>query len=165
MKKKPLGRIRIAEICEGAGIDRTSFYYHFRDKYDLTAWIFFHAAGNINIIDPAEAAENLRQMKKEMLFFRRSLEDPIADPLWKYMLEYFTDNYTRIAMDILHCDILSEGLQFAVRQYCYGGVGMCLEWILRDRDTKVETIISRLFANMPEVLKKIYFTDEGRPRL
>ena len=27
----------LAEACK---IDRTTFYYHFRDKYDLVAWIF-----------------------------------------------------------------------------------------------------------------------------
>ena len=39
MKRKPLSKIRITEICRVAEIERSTFYYHFKDKYDLIAWI------------------------------------------------------------------------------------------------------------------------------
>ena len=39
--KKPLDKIRVTEICREAEIERPTFYYHFQDKYDLVAWIFF----------------------------------------------------------------------------------------------------------------------------
>ncbi|MCD7854271.1 MAG: TetR/AcrR family transcriptional regulator C-terminal domain-containing protein [Clostridiales bacterium] len=33
-------KITVAQICEKYGMSRKSFYYHFKDKYDLVAWIF-----------------------------------------------------------------------------------------------------------------------------
>lgn len=30
----------IGDICEKCGMNRKSFYYHFRDKYELVNWIF-----------------------------------------------------------------------------------------------------------------------------
>ena len=33
-------KITVADICEQCDINRKSFYYHFRDKYDLMNWIF-----------------------------------------------------------------------------------------------------------------------------
>lgn len=33
-------QIRVGEICERSGRNRKSFYYHFKDKYDLVCWIF-----------------------------------------------------------------------------------------------------------------------------
>lgn len=33
-------KISVAEICETCGVSRKSFYYHFKDKYDLVNWIF-----------------------------------------------------------------------------------------------------------------------------
>ncbi len=33
-------QIRVGDICERAGRNRKSFYYHFKDKYDLVCWIF-----------------------------------------------------------------------------------------------------------------------------
>lgn len=36
----PFAKITIADICGKCGMNRKSFYYHFRDKYDLVNWIY-----------------------------------------------------------------------------------------------------------------------------
>lgn len=41
MKSKPFAKISVVDICEGCGMNRKSFYYHFKDKYDLVNWIFY----------------------------------------------------------------------------------------------------------------------------
>ena len=41
MEKKPFSKISVGDICEDCGMNRKSFYYHFRDKYDLVNWIFY----------------------------------------------------------------------------------------------------------------------------
>lgn len=41
MREKPLVKISIADIVERCKMNRQSFYYHFRDKYDLVNWIFY----------------------------------------------------------------------------------------------------------------------------
>ena len=41
MKDKPFAKISVIDICEGCGMNRKSFYYHFKDKYDLVNWIFY----------------------------------------------------------------------------------------------------------------------------
>ncbi|MGI6183029.1 MAG: TetR/AcrR family transcriptional regulator C-terminal domain-containing protein [Candidatus Fimadaptatus sp.] len=41
MNEKPLVKISIADIVERCQMNRQSFYYHFRDKYDLVNWIFY----------------------------------------------------------------------------------------------------------------------------
>lgn len=33
-------KISVANICEKCDMNRKSFYYHFKDKYDLVNWIF-----------------------------------------------------------------------------------------------------------------------------
>ena len=38
MKKKPLDKITIADITNDCGVSRMSFYYYFRDIYDLVEW-------------------------------------------------------------------------------------------------------------------------------
>lgn len=40
MEEIPFEKINVAQICEKCGMNRKSFYYHFRDKYDLVNWIF-----------------------------------------------------------------------------------------------------------------------------
>ena len=41
MRMRPFEKISVSDICNDCGINRKSFYYHFRDKYDLVNWIFY----------------------------------------------------------------------------------------------------------------------------
>ncbi|MBQ8926053.1 MAG: TetR family transcriptional regulator, partial [Clostridia bacterium] len=40
LKTHPFEKVTVSSICEQAHMKRTSFYYHFLDKYDLVNWIF-----------------------------------------------------------------------------------------------------------------------------
>lgn len=50
-------------------IERSTFYYHFKNKYDLVAWIFFQSAEKINIIDAKDAAANSMPDSLRRIFF------------------------------------------------------------------------------------------------
>ena len=39
VKRSDFEKVTVAAICDACGISRQSFYYHFRDKYDLVSWI------------------------------------------------------------------------------------------------------------------------------
>ncbi len=41
MVEKPFEKISISDICDDCNLNRKSFYYHFKDKYDLVNWIFY----------------------------------------------------------------------------------------------------------------------------
>lgn len=41
MSELPMEKIKISDICERCSMNRQSFYYHFKDKYDLVNWIFY----------------------------------------------------------------------------------------------------------------------------
>ncbi len=41
MLEQDFEKISVSEICEECGMNRKSFYYHFKDKYDLVNWIFY----------------------------------------------------------------------------------------------------------------------------
>ena len=38
--ERPFEKISVSDICDRCRMNRKSFYYHFRDKYDLANWIF-----------------------------------------------------------------------------------------------------------------------------
>lgn len=40
MEELPFDKIQVIHICERCDMNRKSFYYHFKDKYDLLNWIF-----------------------------------------------------------------------------------------------------------------------------
>ena len=41
MREKPFEKISVSDICDDCGMNRKSFYDHFKDKYDLVNWIFY----------------------------------------------------------------------------------------------------------------------------
>jgi AcrR family transcriptional regulator len=47
LQKKPLSQVTINEITEGCGVNRMTFYYHFKDIYDLIEWICVEDAEKI----------------------------------------------------------------------------------------------------------------------
>lgn len=157
MVKKPIDKIRVTEICREAEIRRPTFYYHFKDKYDLLAWMLFESAYDTDVIDLDSAAEALDQMKKDYIFFKRAYEDNSQTPMWQYMHEYFVDRYTQLAMSMTGSQSLDEQLRYSIRLYCYGTLGMTREWLLKDNITPAKTAAWMMFNSMPEQLKQIYF--------
>ena len=157
MVSKPIEKIRVTEICKAAEIERPTFYYHFKDKYDLVAWIFFQSAFETDVISVESAAKSMNQARKDFIFYERAYEDKSQTPMWQYILEYFVERYTRAAMEILGSDTLDTQLRYSIRLYCYGAVGMTREWILKDKITPAETVIRMMFNSMPESLRQIYF--------
>ena len=41
VKTKPLNKITVSDITDDCGINRMTFYYHFKDIYDLVEWICY----------------------------------------------------------------------------------------------------------------------------
>lgn len=40
LEEQPFEKISVSDICERCHMNRKSFYYHFRDKFDLANWTF-----------------------------------------------------------------------------------------------------------------------------
>lgn len=158
MVKKPIEKIRVTEICKEARIERPTFYYHFQDKYDLVAWIFFYDALDTDILSIESAAAGMNRMRNDFIFYKRAYEDNSQNPLWQYMLEYFVDKYSKAAMKCLNTDTLDSQVRYSIRLYCYGTVNMTREWLLSDNITPAEVIVEMMFKSMPDFLQKIYFS-------
>lgn len=83
MRQKPLNKISIREIVEDCGVNRQTFYYHFKDIYDLVEWMFNQEA--------------IRLLKENISFL--TWEDSCL-----YLLKYIEKNW-----DICTCTLNSMG--------------------------------------------------------
>ena len=63
MEHTPIEKISVFDICEACEMNRKSFYYHFRDKYDLVNWIsdfeFFRTPEIADVNSPLDYIERL----------------------------------------------------------------------------------------------------------
>ena len=161
IRKKSLEKIRIREICEAAGVDRSTFYYHFRDKYDLVAWIFKQ-----NYIEEASRAETINdeRMIREMFhrlsmqkeFFLNALQDSSQNNLREYMLAFYIGIEEKVLCEYYHTDSLNEELLYEVRNYSFGCMGQTIDWLLGKNNLSAEKMAHYQYKFMPEELKNAF---------
>mgnify|MGYP000767554016 FL=1 len=153
--EKPLNKITINDITEDCGVNRMTFYYHFKDIYDLVDWILMEDAaktmeGRQSFDTWTEAfldiLHQIRDNKALVLNVYRSVgREQVEQYLYKLldsMLKEFADRECR---DIT---VQDDDKQFVVDFYKYALVGVVLEWIRRDMKTEPAVMVERM-GRMP----------------
>lgn len=70
MKDKPIEKIRIKDITDGAGLMRPTFYNHFEDKYQVVEYIFNH-----EVMEPMLPLLNSGLVREAMVFMLTRMEE------------------------------------------------------------------------------------------
>ena len=90
MAQRPLAKITVGDICDACDMNRKSFYYHFRDKYDLVNWIFytefFDDYQQETEANPSDALHKICQFfEKNMDFYRAALKQTGQISFYEYL--------------------------------------------------------------------------------
>ena len=56
---KPLGKIRVRELTEACGVDRQTFYYYFKNIYELAEYAYNHEIRRMLLSEGIESLEEL----------------------------------------------------------------------------------------------------------
>ena len=77
--KKPLDKITISDITDDCGVNRMTFYYHFKDIYDLVDWVMQNdAAVAINGMKTYETWQkgflSIFNQRKENVYGRKKIK-------------------------------------------------------------------------------------------
>ena len=159
--KKPLHKITINDITEECGINRMTFYYHFKDIPDVVEFILKkkwdeileHPQDRASILEcMEEMADLVRNNRKVMLNVYRSVK---KDTFLFYMneisnyiiMEYFRKNADQFDLD--------EGeIRILIQYYKCLFMGFLMEWL--DNNLKSDfgeemRQASRLFEKHPEL--------------
>ena len=137
--QKPLNKITINDITEDCGVNRMTFYYHFKDIYDLVDWILVEDASKIlegrqsfETWDEAylDILHQLQENKTLVLNVYRSVgREQVEQYLYRLLDPVLKEFTNRECQDIT---VQDADKQFVVDFYKYALVGMTLEWIRRD---------------------------------
>lgn len=103
LQTESFDKISVGSICEKCGMNRKSFYYHFKDKYDLVNWIYY--------------TEFLTIIKKDENLSRLDLLEAICTYFYDNRLFYqktfvvegqnsFTEYFSEIIKAIVSQDII-----------------------------------------------------------
>jgi probable dihydroxyacetone kinase regulator len=149
--KKPLTKITVGDIADDCGINRMTFYYHFKDIYDLVEWSCLEDAKHA--LDEKKTYETWQQgllqifeaVKENKPFIlnvyrcvhREQVEkylQPLVDQLILGVINEETGNMT----------IRDEDKQFIAQIYSYIFIGLMLDWIKDDMREDPQPLVDRL---------------------
>lgn len=157
----PFRKIRVGELCRRCGVDRRTFYYHFRDVYDLAAWIFDQtiadyppiADGHFRVDDLAELLE---EFLKEQTFYHRGLEEISQNGLGRHIMDRTYLMYQTALCQRKGKDSVTERERFCLVYHSVGSVTMLHRWIVNDRRESAREIARRIYLAMPRMLQELY---------
>lgn len=153
--KKPLNKITINDIAEDCGINRMTFYYHFKDIYDLVEWAC------------AEDAKKALEGKKTydtwqqgfLQIFEAVLDNkPFIINVYRSVSREQVEIYLyKLTYDLLigvvnersaEMNIREDDKEFIANFYKYAFVGVMLDWVKNDMKEDPKKIVDRLSTLM-----------------
>ena len=134
--KKPLDKITINDLTSHCGISRMTFYYHFRDIYDLVEWSCLSDATRAlqgkKTYDTWQEGllqifEAVMENKPFILNVYRSVgREQIESYLFKLTHDLI---YNVVNEKAQGCSVTEEQKSFIADFYKYSFVGIMLDWI------------------------------------
>lgn len=153
--KKPLSKITINDITEDCGINRMTFYYHFKDIYDLVEW------------SCAEDAKKALEGKKTydtwqqgfLQIFEAVLDNkPFIINVYRSVSREQVEIYLyKLTYNLLigvvnersaEMNIREDDKEFIANFYKYAFVGVMLDWVKNDMKEDPKKIVDRLSTLM-----------------
>ena len=149
--KKPLDKITINDITEDCGINRMTFYYHFKDIYDLIEWCC--------VEDAKKALEGKKTYDTWQQGFLQIFEavldnKPFILNVYHSVSREQVELYLyKLTYDLLigvveeksaGMNVRDEDKKFIADFYKYAFVGLVLDWIKHDMKDDPNIIVADL---------------------
>ena len=149
--KKPLTKITISDIAEDCGINRMTFYYHFKDIYDLVEWSCLEDARKA--LEEKKTYETWQQGFIQLFEAVRE-NKPFIMNVYRCVHREQVEKYLKPPVDNLLLGVINEeaaGMtvrdedkSFIAQVYSYVFVGLMLDWVRDDMREDPEALVGRL---------------------
>ncbi|OOM06393.1 TetR/AcrR family transcriptional regulator C-terminal domain-containing protein [Clostridium saccharobutylicum] len=159
IKTLPLSKIRIKDLCDKCGTERQTFYYHFKDKFDLVGWIFeqdFKDA--LEMTNGTHGVESLTysliKLKEKQAFYKKAFADNSQNGITSYIQDYDINIFEQILKKHLGIIKLNEEIIFAIKYHSYGCLYFCIEWLTGNSNLTAEEFAKLQYKYMPPIIKE-----------
>lgn len=149
--KKPLNKITINDITNDCGINRMTFYYHFKDIYDLVEWSCIEDARKA--LEEKKTHDTWQQgflqifnvVRENKPFIMNVYHCVHREQVEKYLTP-LTDNLIMGVVEEESVGIIvrQEDKEFIAKVYSYVFVGLMLDWIKDGMKENPEDIVEKL---------------------
>ncbi|RKD30283.1 TetR/AcrR family transcriptional regulator [Lacrimispora algidixylanolytica] len=171
--QKPLNKITISDIANDCGINRMTFYYHFKDIYDLIEWICTEeTARAINGKKTYETwqqgfLQTFQMILENKTFFsnvyhsisREKMEDYLYAVTFNFLIEVVEEK--AVGMSVAESD-----KKFIANFYNFAFVGLLLDWIKKGMQEDPQLIIDQvnalIYGDVTRALTKYQFNNSNQ---
>lgn len=150
LQQKPLNKITVSEIAENCEVNRMTFYYHFKDIYDLVEWCCVEDAakalkGKKSFLTWQEGFLNTFHVILENKLFVKNVYRSISkEQITAYIGPLVHDLVLGVVKELSAGMTVSEADQkFIAGFYEYAFLGIVRDWIEHDMKEDPEEIVSR----------------------
>ncbi len=149
--KKSLSHITVKDITDECGISRMTFYYHFKDVYDLVEWSCYEDASRA--LEGKKHYDNWQEGFLQIFEAVRENKPFILNVYHSVSREQIENYLFRLTFDLLKGVVDEEAKNMVVREedkvfiadtYKYAFVGVMLDWIKKDMLEDPKVIIEKL---------------------
>ncbi len=148
--RKNFAKITIADITHVSGFNRQTFYYHFRDKYELLSWIYEQEASQV--FDEDISLENwhrymavlLQHIRSNKWFYSNTIRHD--ESYFQNFIFTLTSTLFYKAIDALdlHHQLDASDKKFYAKFFSFGISGVVINWIKSDMKESPEQVASAL---------------------
>jgi len=162
MKSKSIEKIRVSDLCKVCQIERSTFYYHFKDKYDLLTYVYLRDFKNIDITDYKQTASVLSKMRSQIHFYQNAYKDFPDNFFLNYMRSYYYDAFYKVIEHNMYPNEVPANICFELKLYLSGGTSMTKDWVFASNTISADEFARLLYDAIPEAVKKVFFVS-GKP--
>lgn len=165
LKEKTLDKIKVIDIVEDCEVNRQTFYYHFKDLYDLIEWIYAYEASKA--LDGKKTYDTWQEGFLHIFEYVLENKSFVTSTYYSISREYlerylYNETYQLLIGVVeekaINMPVKEEDKTFIADFYKYAFVGLMLEWIRQGMKTKPQDIINRLniliFGDISKALEK-----------
>lgn len=165
LSKKQLDKIKISDITEDCGVNRQTFYYHFKDIYDLLEWVYTNEA--TRAIEGKNTYDTWQQGFRKIFDYIIDNKEFVINTYNSLSREYLERYLYNETYSLLIGVVEEKAKGMSVREkdkmfiadfYKYAFVGLVLEWVKKGMKENPEEIIERLnrliLGNIEEALER-----------
>lgn len=151
LEKKTLDKITVIDIVEDCEVNRQTFYYHFRDIYDLVEWICTNEAAKA--LDGKKTYDTWQQGLLQIFEYvlkNKAFVTSVYHSIKREQLENYLFNVTyTLLIGVIEekaatMSIRDDDKSFIADFYKYAFVGLMLDWIAKGMKEEPSAIVDRL---------------------
>ena len=166
LAEKPLDKITVTDVAEDCGVNRQTFYYHFKDIFDLLEWIYTSEASRV--LGGQKTYDTWQQGYLRLFDYvlenRALVYHTYHSTAREYLTRYLHEEAYGLVLGVVEekaagVPLREEDKAFIATFYQYGFVGLLCDWIeagMKEPPQRIVEHLAQLIAgNIPGAIGRM----------